>query len=283
MEPISTWTVPLPEVSGLSSRPVAGGVLLLALGDDRVAFASTLVVDGVPGGFDIVTADDVGARPGYEERATQLEAVAVDGAGTAWLLTEGTSMVGGVDLAERRIVSRLLIDTTPIPDLHASWSKKNASRGEGMLLLRDGHLLVAKEKKPAGLVELGPRGHEAHGISTATLLGEDEAWTPPSDDDGLSALAWWPWKGEGTGDLKDLSDLAPDHEGGVWVLSDQSRCLTRLVLPLDPGEPIAVASTAKLPKRIAKPEGLAFLGGGLIAVADDRKDTRHNLTILRLA
>lgn len=283
VEQVSRWTVPLPEVSGLSSRAVEGGMLLLALGDDRVAFATTTVVDGVPGEFSVVTADDVGARPGYEERATQLEAVAVDGAGRAWLLTEGTSMVGGVDLSASSIVSRLEIDTSTIPDLHASWSKKNASRGEGMLLLRDGHLLVAKEKKPAGLVELGPRGHEARGVSEESLLGPDEAWAPPPDDDVLAALAWWPWKGDGTSDLEDLSDLAPDHEGGVWVLSDQSRCLTRLSLPLVPGGAVSVSGTSKLPKSIAKPEGLAFLGGGLIAVADDRKDTRDNLTILRMA
>lgn len=282
METVSRWTIPLPEVSGLSSRRVDGGTLLVALGDDRVAFASTVVVDGVLGDIAVVTADDVGARPGYEERATQLEAVALDGAGRAWLLTEGTSMVGGVDLSARRIVSRLTIDTSTIPDLHASWSKKNASRGEGMLLLREGHLLVAKEKKPAGLVELGPRGDVARGVSAATLLGPDEGWDPPPDDDGLVALAWWPWDGPGTGDLEDLSDLAPDHDGGVWVLSDQSRCLARLVLPLEPSGAVAVTGTATLPKSIAKPEGLAFLGDGLVAVADDRKDTRDNLTVLRL-
>ena len=282
METVSTWSIPLPEVSGLSSRRVDGGLLLVALGDDRVAFAASVVVDGVLGDIEVVAGDDVGARPGYEERATQLEAVALDGAGRAWLLTEGTSMVGGVDLAERRIVSRLTIDTSTIPELHASWSKKHASRGEGMLLLRDGHLLVAKEKKPAGLVELGPRGHDARGVSAGTLLGDGEAWTPPGDDEGLVALAWWPWDGDGTDELEDLSDLAPDHEGGVWVLSDQSRCLTRLSLPLEPSGRVAVTGTARLPKSIAKPEGLAFLGGGLVAVADDRKDTRDNLTVLRL-
>jgi hypothetical protein len=282
MERIATHSVPLPEVSGLTARRTDEGVLLLALGDDRVAFAITTVVDGVPGEFEVVTADDVGARPGYEERATQLEALALDGAGCVWVLTEGTSMVGGVDLATRRIVSRFTLDTSTLADLHASWSKKGASRGEGVLLLRDGHLLVAKEKKPAGLVEFGPKGAQPQGISDATLLAHDEGWTPPRDDDGLEALAWWPWLGDGTDDLTDLSDLAPDHDGGVWVLSDQGRCLAQLMLPLVPGGRVAVASAAPLPKKVTKPEGLAFLGGGLIAVADDRKDARDNLTVLRL-
>ena len=282
MERIATHSVPLPEVSGLTARRTDGGVLLLALGDDRVAFAVTTVVDGVPGEFEVVTADDVGARPGYEERATQLEALALDGAGRVWVLTEGTSMVGGVDLAARRIVSRFRLETSTVAELHASWSKADASRGEGVLLLRDGHLLVAKEKKPAGLVEFGPRGHAPQGVSPETLLPHDEGWSPPADDDDLVALAWWPWAGVGTDDLTDLSDLAPDHDGGVWVLSDQGRCLAQLVLPLLPGEPVALAPALPLPKKVRKPEGRAFLGGGLIAVADDRKDARDNLTVLRI-
>ncbi len=282
METIGRHSVPLPEVSGLTVRATEDGVLLLALGDDHVAFAATTVRDGVPGPFEVVTADDVGARPGYEERATQLEALALDGAGRVWVLTEGTSMVGGVDLAERLIVSRFTLDTSTIPDLHASWSKKSASRGEGVLLLREGHLLVAKEKKPAGLVEFGPRGTRPRGVSARTILDPYQAWTPPADDVGLVALAWWPWQGEGTENLTDLSELAPDHQGGVWVLSDQSRCLAQVVLPLVPGERVAVATPLALPKKIGKPEGLAFLGDGLIAVADDRKAAHDNLWVLRI-
>ena len=191
-------------------------------------------------------------------------------------------MVGGVDLAERRIMSRFALDTSTVDVLHRTWSQPGASRGEGVLLLRDGHLLVAKEKKPAGLVEFGPRGSEPHGISGETILGHDEGWTPPADEHGLVALAWWPWDGDDTDDLTDLSDLAPDRDGGVWVLSDQSRCLAQLVLPLVPGGRIAVTGTQRLPKKVGKAEGLAFLGDGLIAVADDRKDTRDNLWVLRL-
>ena len=64
--------------------------------------------------------------------------------------------------------------------------------------------------------------------------------------------------------------------------SDQGRCLAQLVLPLEPGEPVSVTPALRLPKKVRKPEGLAFLGDGLIAVADDRKDARDNLTVLRI-
>jgi uncharacterized protein YjiK len=289
MEPIGASRVPLPEVSGLSSMPGAGeegGHLLVALGDDRVALALATCRGSDIGEWVVVTAEEVGAQPGYEDIATQLEAVALDGRGRAWLLTEGTSLLGGIDLASRTIVARAALDTSTIPELHRTWTATRASRGEGILLLRDGHLLVAKEKDPAGLVEFGPAGSAPLGISTQTLLPDDEGWDEPQGD--LVALAWWPWEGEGTDDLDDLSDLAPDHRGGVWVLSDEGRCLAELVLPLHPGAAPAVRRTQALPRSIAKPEGLAFLDVDLVAVADDFKDKgkdkhRDNVTVLRLS
>ena len=54
------------------------------------------------------------------------------------------------------------------------------------------------------------------------------------------------------------------------------------MLPLLPGAPVALGPALALPKKVRKPEGLAFLGEGLIAVADDRKDARDNLTVLRI-
>jgi hypothetical protein len=289
MEQLGESRVPLPEVSGLSSMPGAGedgGDLLVALGDDRVALALATCHGPEIGEWLVIAAEEVGAHPGYEDIATQLEAVALDGRGRAWLLTEGTSLLGGIDLASRTIVSRAALDTSPISELHKEWMRKHASRGEGILLLRGGHLLVAKEKHPAGLVELGPEGDAAAGVDASTLLGDDEGWQEPPAD--LVALAWWPWDDESTAAMTDISDLAPDHRGGVWVLSDEGRCLAELVLPLVPGSSPAVRRLQRLPHHIAKPEGLAFLGADVVAVADDFKDKgkdkhRANVTVLRLA
>ena len=53
------------------------------------------------------------------------------------------------------------------------------------------------------------------------------------------------------------------------------------MLPLEPGAEVEVADVVDLPGAVRKPEGLAFLPGGVVAVAEDRHDTRDNLWLLR--
>jgi len=277
LERVDHSRIPLPEVSGLCCLVGAGPTTLVALGDDKVSIAVTEVdADGSVGEWSVVSADDIGADPLASRRFRQLEAVALDGADRAWVLTEGTSLIAGVDLSSHSVVGVLSLDTATIPELHESWSRPDASRGEGLLLLIDGHVLVAKEKDPAGFVEFGPAGASAAGVSAATLLPSPEAFTAVGDT--LVALAWWQWTSP---ELEDLSDLALDHDGGVWVLSDESRSLAPLLLPVVPGAEVCIGPALRLPKKTGKPEGLAFLPTGLVAVADDRHDTDDNLWLFR--
>jgi hypothetical protein len=48
-----------------------------------------------------------------------------------------------------------------------SWSDPEGSGGEGVVLLPGGHLLIAKEKHPAALIEFGPRGSRSRGLVRA--------------------------------------------------------------------------------------------------------------------
>lgn len=271
--------VPLAEVSGLTVLVHAGTTRLVAVGDARVSLALAEVApDGSVGAWTVLTTDDVAAPPG---RASffELEATAADGAGIVWVLTEETSWLGGVDVDARTVVGTAHLDTATIPDLHSDWSRPEASRGEGLALLREGHVLVAKEKDAPGLVEFGPAGDSALGVSPGTLLGAGEAFDLTGGE--LVALAWWPLPKRIRHRFHDLSDLAADGDGGLWLLSDQSTCYGRLVLPLEPGADVAVVDVVDLPDAVRKPEGLAFLPGGVVAVAEDRHDTDDNLWLLR--
>jgi hypothetical protein len=271
--------VPLQEVSGLASAYVDGTLRLVAVGDARVSLALADVDDdGRVGSWSVLTTADVATEPVDDGRFQQLEAVAADGAGTVWVLTEETSWLAGVDVAARAVVGTARLDTAAIPDLDRSWSRAGASRGEGLLLLREGHVLVAKEKDPAGLVELGPRGDEPLGVSGQTLLGAGEPFALLGEV--LDALAWWPLPDAVRRHLHDLSDLATDGDGWVWLLSDQSSSLARLLLPLEPGAEVEVDDVVGLPGAVDKPEGLCFLPGGVIAVAEDRHDEADNLWLL---
>lgn len=282
LERVHRGRVPLPEVSGLSTSYEGDSARLVAVGDDRVSLAvTTVTTGGVVGEWTVITASDVNAvNDGGAFR--QLEAAELDGAGRVWVLTEENSRLAGVDIEARQVIGAARLDTSTIPELHASWSRDDASRGEGLLLLRRGHVLVAKEKDPAGLVEFGPAGQGAQGVSIDTVLGSGEAFSL-TEDGVLVALAWWQLAGRTAQEMHDLSDIAPDHVGGVWLLSDQSRCAAQLTLPLSAGSAVRTTGLIHLPHKIDKPEGLAFLPGGLIAVSDDRHDDADNFWVFRLS
>jgi uncharacterized protein YjiK len=159
--------------------------------------------------------------------------------------------------------------------LDDTWRDDPSSRGEGMVLLRDGHVLVLKEKRPAGLLEFGPAGDQPRGLSADTLHISGREWVAP-EGDSLMALAWWPVDAT----LADLSDAEIGPDGDLYLLSDQSNAIARLALPLDVDATPEYAQVWALDSSITKAEGLTFLPDGAGLVAVDRSDLGRNLATL---
>ena len=265
--------IPLLEVSGLAVGVIDGAPVVLAVGDRGPDVAhARLDADGVPGQWSSSDLRELDAAPSGAAR--QAEAIAVDGGGRVVVLTEDPGALALVDVATRRWLGTAGLDVSRVEGLADGW-RDAASRGEGLVLLRDGHVLVAKEKRPAGLVELAPAGAAARGVDASTLLPAGEPWALPVGD--LQAVAWWPLE-EG---LDDISDLAVGPDGSLLLLSDQSRAIGRLAGPLDPGAAgCALDAIWRLPKKLAKAEGLAVLPDGRLLVAVDRPDAGRNLAVL---
>ncbi len=270
--------IPVREVSALAvTGTPGGGTLLAAIGDAGPELAVAPVdASGELGPWETANLDAF-ERAADVPRIRQSEALAFDGAGTAVVLLEQPALAVVIDIRARRLAGTFRLDGAGLPGRAGErWSKDPSSRGEG-LLLRRGRVVVAKEKRPAGLIEFGPAGAAAGGIGPDTLLGAGETWEAPAPSTALAALAWW----EGPEGLDDLSDLAAAPDGSVHALSDQSRSVGRLALPLGPGAASAPATAIwALPKKVGKAEGLAFLPGGRIAIAGDRQDPGPNLAIL---
>jgi hypothetical protein len=67
--------------------------------------------------------------------------VAVDGRDNLCVLAETTSRVTCLDDRLGQVLGRFLLDPSSIEDVARSWQKEPNSRGEGMVLMRAGHLL----------------------------------------------------------------------------------------------------------------------------------------------
>jgi hypothetical protein len=109
------------------------------------------------------------------------------------------------------------------------WSDPKGSRGEGMVLLPGGHLLVAKEKKPATLIELGPPQSRSRGLVRGGALADGERWLiKKKGHHRFVALAiWFPDKILAK-TCADFSDLEIGPDGCLYLLSDKSATIARL-------------------------------------------------------
>ncbi|MBX3211901.1 MAG: SdiA-regulated domain-containing protein [Labilithrix sp.] len=270
IETVAATPLPIVEVSGLGQRRVSGVTEYLAVGDA----STTLVSFSVEPGDHVADVRTHDLSRLFGKRASQWEAVAGDGAGRVFVLAESTDTLSVIAPDLTRVTHRFRIAIPKKHELAAAWKAEANSRGEGLVLLSNGHVLVAKEKRPSAVVELGPKGSVAEGYRPELALG-DRAFPLPEEGDGdLVPLAHWLLKDKDTRLLGDVSDLAVDAEGRLFLLSDQGRAVARVERTLDVGESkIDLKAVYSLPPRVAKPEGLTFADGRAF-VATDGKDVR---------
>ena len=284
-------TLGLRELSGLT---VFGGPgsppRLLAVGDEDFAVVSA-DVDDESGTVVRTWRDDL--RPALRDAVdlrsgSGFEGVASDGVGTIVLLQEEQArlLVVAPDLS--RLLHTLVL-AVPVdePVLNPAWRREPNSRGEGLLLLRRGHVLIAKERDPACLIEFGPPGDRPSGGTADTVLAPAETFQRPA---GITAelvpLAVWPLSAATARTLPTINDLALGPDGRVYALSARAQVIARMEERLAPGE--RASATAVWPigdgipgGRAARPEGLTFLPSGRPVVGIDTRQPQDNLVVLR--
>lgn len=277
-----TLDIPIREVSGLCLyRPPDGRVLLAAIGDTTAELAWTRLEAGGAMDWhvlDLATIEGVPAR----KQGSQFEAIATEAGGRGLILREYPASVLVLDIQARALVMTIELVVRQADALIAPGKTFASSLGEAMLPLRDGRLLITKEKDPPRIMEVGPVGAAPLGIAADRLLAPDEPWTSPEGDvPRLEVLARWPLAPDFEKRFGDISDAAAGPDGRIYLLSDQSRRIGRLPERL-PAPGIAVSAEAiwTLPKDLEKPEGLDFLPDGRALVAVDEKKGRRNLFLL---
>lgn len=194
-------------------------------------------------------------------------------------------MVLVADTRTRELLATINLVAPPWSALAGRWDDPT-SRGEGLVLLRGGRLLVAKEKRPRGLVEFGPTGTRPRGLRRDDFLDPDEPWEPPDGEVTYHALALWKLRGEAKKALGDISGISVGPDRSLWLLSDRSGVLARLELaaglPRGGGPIKGVDEVFRLPKGATKAEGVAAVEHGrVLVVLDSPATTRNGMLLAR--
>ncbi|HET7517601.1 MAG TPA: hypothetical protein VFN05_07890, partial [Actinomycetes bacterium] len=190
----------LREVSGICERAAGDGRprQLLAIGDDSHHLLVGDLEPAVPASFarhdlePLLDAAGVGIG-----RSSQWEGVDTDETGRVFVLREVPGTVFVFDPALERLLHVLPLTVEDDPGEQRAWDADENALGEGLLLLRNGHLFVVKEEKPRQLLEFGLPGERAQGLH-ADLLIADSGQFPTPDEPAATfhMLSSWDLGGE---------------------------------------------------------------------------------------
>jgi len=277
--------VPLREVSGICLRRGRNGRMsLIAIGDHaaKVAWFSLSRSDE---GRIFWHTRNIAKLPGSRlpKRGSQIEAVCADGIGRILLLQETPPRVELIDPKALRVVASIDLAVEGRGGIARAWSHPKRSRGEGMALLRAGHLLVAKEKSPAVFIEFGPPHSRSRGLVRGGALPHGERWPIKEGHHRFVALAFWYPDKALAKNCADFSDLEIGPDGRLYLLSDQSCTIARLDNLPAGGGTAALLDAWRLGEMDGKPEGLAFTAEGRAIVGLDTRKKRRNLILMEPA
>ena len=284
---IAGWRLPLDEVSALCMRRGSDGAQeLLAVGDEDFAIQrAVLHGDRLERSERLSVRDSLPGKLSAGGGGSEWEGVAADGSGRAFVLRESTCTVLVFSAGLRELEHVIRVDLEGSEDARARNLLDDPNAGpEGILLMKRGHLLVAKQRDPIVLIEFGPKGGSARGVSENSFLSPDE---PFRLSDGrrttLRPVASWRLDGDTESMVQSANDLAVDDRGRLHAISSRSRCIFQLDASTANDEKISITDAWAIEQgadRDRKLEGLTFDDQGRPIVALDLKGSANNAFLL---
>jgi hypothetical protein len=256
--------VPLRELSGLALR----GDSLLAVGDREPSLFIAPV-----GSWPLQWRGVDLAELNLPDDGTQFEALVASGDHTVLVLQEQPARVLHLDVAAPALLGTLRLEVPQGHRLREAWLGDRSSRGESLVLIEQGHLLVIKEKDPSVILEFGPAGEAPVGWRRGVA-----AEAPATADAALTVLATWRLGDQLSTELPDVSEATIGPDGCLYLLSDQGSAIARLPDRLDPsGGKVDAETVWRIAGSPKNPEGLVILADGTPLVGLDTQSPRQNL------
>jgi hypothetical protein len=273
---LEEFTIPLDDVSGLALRPGATGddLELLAISDKSFSLAVAPIASPLKRmDFELLNLTGSGLDFFREHSRSNWEAVASDSTGNIFLLEEDPGAVYVLNRALTQGLNRIRFRIPDHGSIRELWQRDSNGRGEGLLLLRNGNILVVKEKDPTVLIEFGPRGALPSGMSVGNAgsesVGLDGVFPLPAerDVDFFPLKVWSFAKFPPNGDLSEIA-LGPDSS--LLLLSDELRSIYAVPdLSQFQLDSLDVKEETILPKALSKPEGLVVTPRWQVLIAVD--------------
>ena len=276
---LESYTLPAVEISGMTWRtnPETKRREIVVVGDRdfRVTFFDweNRKRDFSPRSVDLrFLFPGAAANPGSQ---SEWESISSDESGRLFIVRESPAEVLIISADLKRLEGRIT--------LTGKINSDRNSGGEGMVLLKNGHLLVVKEKNPIQLLEFASEGKVAEGYR-ADLSIERGGRFPPI---GVSPVSYvpvftWEFSPEVEALFEDSSGVNLDPAGALYLLGDQKNLVARLGPKLEANKAkIQVERFWSLPSEIKHPEGMVIDSEDRPIISVDRKNTKSpNLFLL---
>ena len=194
--------------------------------------------------------------PDFRKAGSQWESVVADESGRVFILQENPArvFVTSPDLKSIERVIRLEIPKKGFE--RVAWNKDLNSRGEGLILLKNGNILVVKEKKPLKVLEFSADGASAEGYRPELAMEWAGVFPLPGEETSTyTARAFWALSSR----MVDSSGINLDPRGRPYLLGDKESVIRRISGAFTPEvREIDLGVSWKLPAVAVKPEGMVI-------------------------
>lgn len=291
IKPDNQYRSDIVEISGMTIIEEQGQELLVSVGDknsniqihtfegDRLVYERVISLKSAFNAeFSFCnTQNSLDCKAQEKEINAQWEGIAAD-QNHFFLLKEFPSSIVVVDRKGEKVSSLIRLDyNVDKIDTKKKHKKRDNSLGEGLILLNNGHILVARENTPPSIIEFGPRGAEAKGFDGQLILNSEF----PLNSNRMDYVALKSWKTE-LNDTCDLSELTLAPNGKIRVLSQTCNQVIEL------GELSLKATKAKTMKSfqlsniVEKPEAMAIRANGQTIIGSDTKHQARSIFTFNL-
>lgn len=290
VDPTRSYTIPMSEVSGLTAfvDPETHQGVMAAVGDHGSDIAVIKVNQGDNPSVAILSLKSIlkvfddecrskhhPACEGDERWDRQWEGIGRDGRNHWVILREQPPALIMIDEKGESVKGAVALNFETLSKLRPGQSFGADALGEGLVLLKNGHVLVAKENDPPVLIEFGPAGDAPFGLNSLSLLGSTDPFALGGAGEVTKYEPLQIWD-VNIGNGCDLSELAIAANQSLYGMSDTCRRIYALKFPEAGEKSIKILESWGLGEGMKNPEGLVVLAEGFW-VGTDKPEGDENL------